>query len=261
MNNPNIVLNLLESGIYQLIINRPRALNALNRETLIALQGAIAQVAADSSARALLVSGAGEKAFVAGADISEMQVMTAFEAQAFSNLGMQVMHDLEALPVPVIALVQGYALGGGCELAMACDWIIATPSAVLGQPEVSLGVPPGFGGTQRLLRAVGRARALELITTGRQVKAAEALAMGLVNQVVEGAELQATGLAQARSIAKQGPLAVRLAKQVIHQGQDMALAQACALETKAFAMCFASADQREGMAAFLARRPAQFSGE
>jgi enoyl-CoA hydratase len=144
---------------------------------------------------------------------------------------------------------------------MACDWIIATPSAVLGQPEVSLGVPPGFGGTQRLLRAVGRARALELITTGRQVKAAEALAMGLVNQVVEGAELQATGLAQARSIAKQGPLAVRLAKQVIHQGQDMALAQACALETKAFAMCFASADQREGMAAFLARRPAQFSGE
>ncbi len=160
MSYQNLLLEQAEPGIYLLTVNRPQALNALNAATLAELAQAVAQVAADGGARALLVTGAGDKAFVAGADISEMQALTADQARAFSEQGMRVMHALEALPVPVIALVQGYALGGGCELAMACDWIIAAERAVFGQPEVNLGIPPGFGGTQRLARLVGRARAL-----------------------------------------------------------------------------------------------------
>ena len=183
MSYQNLLLEQPESGIYVLTVNRPQALNALNAATLDELARAVAQVAAAAGARVLLVTGAGDKAFVAGADISEMQQLTAVQAQAFSEQGMQVMHALEALPIPVIALVQGYALGGGCELAMACDWIIAGERAVFGQPEVNLGIPPGFGGTQRLTRLVGRARALELVTTARQIKAEEALAIGLVHDL------------------------------------------------------------------------------
>lgn len=257
----NLLLEQTEPGIYLLTLNRPQALNALNAATLDELVLAIAQISADPRARALLVTGAGDKAFVAGADISEMQSLTADQARVFSEKGMQVMHGLEALPVPVIALVQGYALGGGCELAMACDWIIASERAVFGQPEVNLGIPPGFGGTQRLARLVGRARALELVTTARQVKAGEALAIGLVMEVVPAAELRARGMAVARMIAAKGPVAVRLAKQAVHRGQDLDLANACAYETAAFALAFATADQREGMDAFLAKRAARFSGK
>lgn len=256
----NLLLEQPEPGIYLLTVNRPQALNALNAATLNELAQAVAQVAADAAARVLLVTGAGDKAFVAGADISEMQQLTADQARAFSEQGMQVMHALEALPVPVIALVQGYALGGGCELAMACDWIMASDRAVFGQPEVNLGIPPGFGGTQRLARLVGRARALELITTARQVGAAEALAIGLVNQVVPAAELRSRGLTTAHTIAAKGPVAVRLAKQAVQRGQDLDLANACAYETAVFALAFATADQREGMRAFLEKRAAQFNG-
>src|SRR5687768_7118128 len=167
----NVLLEQPDPGIYLLTVNRPQALNALNAATLDELADAIAQVAQDAGARVLLVTGAGDKAFVAGADIGAMQSMSALEAQAFSAQGMRVMHALEALPVPVIALVNGYALGGGCELAMSCDWIVASERATFGQPEVNLGIPPGFGGTQRLARIVGRARALELVVTARQVKA------------------------------------------------------------------------------------------
>lgn len=256
----NLLLEQPEPGIYLLTVNRPQALNALNAATLKELAQAAAQVAADAAARVLLVTGAGDKAFVAGADISEMRQLTADQARAFSEKGMQVMHALETLPVPVIALVQGYALGGGCELAMACDWIMASERAVFGQPEVNLGIPPGFGGTQRLARLVGRARALELITTARQVKADEALAIGLVNQVVPAAELRNSGLVIARTIAAKGPVAVRLAKQAVQRGQDLDLANACAYETAVFALAFATADQREGMRAFLEKRAAQFNG-
>jgi enoyl-CoA hydratase len=256
----NLLLEQPESGIYLLTVNRPQALNALNAATLDELAQAAAQVAADAAARVLLVTGAGDKAFVAGADISEMQQLTADQARAFSEKGMQVMHALEVLPVPVIALVQGYALGGGCELAMACDWIMASDRAVFGQPEVNLGIPPGFGGTQRLARLVGRARALELITTARQIRADEALAIGLVNQVVPAAELRNSGLAVARTIAAKGPVAVRLAKQAVQRGQDLDLANACAYETAAFALAFATADQCEGMRAFLEKRSAKFNG-
>jgi len=257
----NLLLEQPEPGIYLLTVNRPQALNALNAATLGELMQAIAQVAADPGARALLVTGGGEKAFVAGADIAEMRQLTAEQALAFSAGGMNVMHALEALSVPVIALVNGYALGGGCELAMACDWIIASERAVFGQPEVNLGIPPGFGGTQRLTRLVGRARALELVTTARQVKAEEALAIGLVMRVVPAAELRDAGLAVARTIAAKGPVAVRLAKQAVQRGQALDLASACNLETSLFALAFATADQKEGMRAFVEKRAALFRGE
>ena len=257
----NLLLEQPGPGIYLLTVNRPQALNALNAATLGELMQAIAQVAADAGARALLVTGGGDKAFVAGADIAEMQQLTAEQALAFSAAGMNVMHALEALSVPVIALVNGYALGGGCELAMACDWIIASERAVFGQPEVNLGIPPGFGGTQRLTRLVGRARALELVTTARQVKADEALAIGLVTRVVPAAELRDAGLAVARTIAAKGPVAVRLAKQAVQRGQALDLASACNLETSLFALAFATADQKEGMRAFVEKRAALFRGE
>lgn len=260
MTYQNLLLEKAEPGIYLLTVNRPQALNALNAATLAELARAIAEIAADAAARVLLVTGAGEKAFVAGADISEMADYSAVQAQAFSEQGMQVMRALETLPVPVIALVHGYALGGGCELALACDWIIATDRAVFGQPEVNLGIPPGFGGTQRLARRVGSARALELITTARQIKAEEALAIGLVTRVVPAGELRNTGLTVARTIAAKGPVAIRLAKQAVVQGQGMSLANACAHETAMFALAFATDDQREGMQAFLGKRPARFSG-
>ncbi|MBX3663183.1 MAG: enoyl-CoA hydratase/isomerase family protein [Burkholderiales bacterium] len=260
MSDQNLLLEQPEPGVCLLTVNRPKALNALNAATLDELLNALATVAGDAAARALLVTGAGERAFVAGADIAEMAGFTAAQAQAFSEHGMRVMSALEALPVPVIALVNGYALGGGCELALACDWIIAAENAVFGQPEVNLGIPPGFGGTQRLARIVGRARALELVTTARQLRAAEALAIGLVNEVVPAAALRERGLEVARSIAAKGPQAVRLAKQAVHRGLDQDLAGGCAYETAAFALAFATADQREGMRAFLEKRAAKFSG-
>ena len=257
----NILLEQLEAGIWLLTVNRPKALNALNAATLDEIAAAVAKVAADDGARVLLVTGAGEKAFVAGADISEMRDATIEQAREFSEKGMCVMHAIEALPVPVIALVNGYCLGGGCELALACDWILASDTAVFGQPEVNLGIPPGFGGTQRLPRKLGPARALELLTTGRQVKADEALRIGLANHVYPAAELRAKGLELARTIASKGPAAVRLVKQAVQRGGNLDLYSACALETDLFARAFATQDQKEGMRAFLEKRPAQFAGK
>jgi enoyl-CoA hydratase len=261
MNFKNILLEQPEAGIYLLTVNRPKALNALNAATLDDIGSAIKAVAADDKARALLVTGAGDKAFVAGADIAEMKAATIEQGCAFSEQGMQVMHALEALPVPVIALVNGYALGGGCELALACDWILAAENAVFGQPEVNLGILPGFGGTQRLPRRIGSARALELLTTARQVKATEALAMGLANHIFPASELKAKGLEMARIIAAKGPVAVRLAKEAVKRGGNLDLFTACALETDFFARAFGSEDRKEGMAAFLEKRPARFSGK
>jgi enoyl-CoA hydratase len=261
MNFKNVLLEQPEPGIYLLTVNRPKALNALNSATLDELAQAIGCVAADQTARVLLVTGAGEKAFVAGADIGEMKDCTPGQARAFSEQGMNVMHAIESLPVPVIALVNGYALGGGCELALACDWIVAADNAVFGQPEVSLGILPGFGGTQRLTRRIGRARALELLTTARQVKADEALRVGLANHVHPAAELRARGLETARTIAAKGPRAVRLAKEAARRGEDLDLGNACALETALFALAFATADQKEGMRAFIEKRPPRFSGD
>ncbi len=260
MTYQNITLEHAEPGIYVLTVNRPQALNALNAVMLDEIVHACGRVAADGAARALLMTGAGEKAFVAGADIAAMKPMNAQQAFAFSEAGQHAARVIEELPVPAIALVNGYALGGGCELALACDWMIASERAVFGQPEVNLGIPPGFGGTQRLARRVGRALAMELVTTGRQIKADEALRIGLVNQMVAADALMNTGLAQARLIAAKAPLAVRACKQAVRRGLDMDLANACALETSLFALTFGSADRLEGMTAFLEKRAAQFKG-
>lgn len=257
----NILLDQPESGVWLLTVNRPEALNSLNAATLQEIGAAVAHIAADGTARVLLVTGAGEKAFVAGADIAEMQIATVEQAREFSEQGMRVMHALEELPLPVIALIQGYALGGGCELALACDWIIAADTAIFGQPEVNLGIPPGFGGTQRLPRRVGAARALELLVTARQVKAGEALAMGLANHVYPASELRTKGLEAARLIARKGPIAVRLAKQAVLRGANLDLFAACAVETELFARAFGTRDQKEGMTAFLQKRKAHFRGQ
>jgi enoyl-CoA hydratase len=257
----NILLEQPEPGIYLLTFNRPKALNALNAATLDEIAAAVATVAKDDSARVLLVTGAGEKAFVAGADIAEMQNATMEQGRAFSEKGMNVMYALEALPVPVIAMVNGYALGGGCELALACDWILASDNAAFGQPEVNLGIPPGFGGSQRLPRRIGPARALELLTTARQVKAPEALAIGLANHIYPLSELMAKGLEMARQIAGKGPVAVRLVKQAVQRGGNLDLFTACSLETDLFAQAFGTQDRKEGMTAFVEKRPARFSGK
>ena len=261
MSYANVTLETPEQGIYLLTVNRPKALNALNKATLTDIAAALEAVRADEAARVLLVTGAGGKAFVAGADIAEMQSYTVEEARAFSAQGMAVMHAIEALPIPVVALVGGYALGGGCELALSCDWILAADNAVFGQPEVKLGIPPGFGGTQRLTRLLGRAMALELLTTARQVKAEEARAIGLANHVYPAAELLDRGLEMARSIAANGPIAVRIAKQCAQRGADLDLGNACVLETNSFALAFATEDQKEGMGAFVSKRPARFAGK
>jgi enoyl-CoA hydratase len=260
MDYSTILLEQPEAGIHLLTVNRPKALNALNAGTLDEIAAAIAQVGSDPAARVLLVTGAGDKAFVAGADIAQMQSFGPADAQAFSEKGNRTFRMLEMLPFPAIALVNGYALGGGCELALACDWIIASELAAFGQPEVNLGVVPGFGGTQRLPRLIGRARAMELLVTGRMVKAQEALRIGLVTQVVAPEQLRETGLELARTIASKGPIAVRLTKQIVQRGQDLDLSNACQQEAYAFALACATEDQKEGMKAFLEKRPAKFVG-
>lgn len=255
-----LALELTERGIYLLTLNRPDSLNALNSETFSEFALAIKRVADDSEARVLLITGAGEKAFVAGADISEMQDKSAVEGMAFSRTAMELFRQLELLPIPVIAVVNGYCLGGGCELAMACDWIIASENAVFGQPEVNLGITPGFGATQRLTRLVGPARAMELIVSGRHLSAGEAQAWGLVNHVYPPQELMGEALAMAELICHKGPLAVRLSKQAIVRGQSLDLDSGCQIESQAFGLCFSTEDQKEGMAAFLEKRKADFKG-
>jgi len=256
----NVLLERPEAGVALLTVNRPKALNALNAQTLDEIGAAVAEVGADPAIRVLLVTGAGDKAFVAGADIVQMQGFTAMEGKIFSLRGMKSFRSLETLPIPAIAVVNGYCLGGGCELAMSCDWILASEKAVFGQPEASLGVTPGFGGTQRLTRLVGRAMALELVTTARQVKAEEARQIGLANHVYPAETLMEEALKMARSIVAKGPVAVRLAKEGVQRGQDLDLDNACVLESELFGLCFSTDDQKEGMSAFLEKRKADFRG-
>jgi enoyl-CoA hydratase len=256
----NVLLERPEEGVAVLTVNRPKALNALNAQTLDEIGAAALEVGADSSIRVLLVTGAGDKAFVAGADIVQMQSFTAMEGKIFSLRGMKSFRSLETLPIPAIAVVNGYCLGGGCELAMSCDWILASDKAIFGQPEASLGVTPGFGGTQRLTRLVGRAMALELVTTARQVKAEEARQLGLVNHVYPAETLMEEALKMARSIVSKGPVAVRLAKEGVQRGQDLDLDNACVLESELFGLCFSTDDQKEGMTAFLEKRKAEYRG-
>ncbi len=247
-----------DGPVATLTVDRPKSLNAINAQTLRELEEALNQVAEHPDARALIVTGGGEKAFVAGADIAEMQNFSVAQALDLSRLGHRVMAKLEALAVPTIAAVNGFALGGGCELALACDFIYASEKAKFGLPEVTLAVIPGFGGTQRLTRLLGRARAKELIFTGELIDAAKAKELGLALEVLPVDRLMPHCVEVAQKIAKRGPLAIAAAKRVIERGADVPLSQANELEAQAFGEVFGTADQKEGMTAFLAKRPAVF---
>jgi len=218
-------------GVVRLTINRPKALNALNSDVLSALEAHLVELEAHPNLRAVLITGAGEKSFVAGADITEMRDKTPEEARAFASQALRTIKRLETLPVPVVALVNGFCLGGGCELALACDWAVASDNAIFGQPEVLLGVIPGFGGTQRI---------------------------GLVNRVMPQAELESYVEELTKQLKGNGPLSVRGAKQAVHDGMDQDLDSALALETSLFAFCFAGQEQKEGMSAFVEKRKPNF---
>lgn len=241
-------------------INRPEALNALNAVVLEELAAAFAELEANDAVACVILTGSGSKAFVAGADITAMQTLDAVAARQFSRLGQALLNQIETFPRPVIAAVNGFALGGGCELAMACDIRIAAENARFGQPEVNLGVIPGWGGTQRLARLVGRGRAKELLFTGDMIDAREAWRIGLVNQVVAADSLLAEVRGMAAKIAGKGPVAVHLVKEAVDSGLEMDLDRAGRFETNLFGLCFATTDQKEGMQAFLDKRPAKFTG-
>jgi enoyl-CoA hydratase len=240
-----------------LTLNRPDALNALNEALLRELADAVAAVGRDSEARALVVTGEG-RAFAAGADIEAMSHMSPIEAEAFSRLGHESFAALEALSIPTIAAVNGFALGGGCELACSCDWIYASTKAVFGQPEVHLGLIPGFGGTSRVTRRVGIAWAKEIVLGGQNLRADDALRIGLANRVFEADELLAKALEAGEAVASNGPVAVASAKRVLQQAQDADLRVANALEQTAFGAVFATEDKTEGVAAFLEKRDPNF---
>jgi enoyl-CoA hydratase len=250
-----------DGAVATLTVNRPKALNALNVATMREMAAAITALAEDPAVRALIVTGAGDKSFVAGADITEMRPMGTTEALAFSSLGHRFGRILEEVPFVTIAAVNGFALGGGCELAMACDLIYASEKARFGQPEVSLGVIPGFGGTSRLVRLVGLQRAKELVFTGDTLTAERAVAVGLALQVLPPEQLLVHCREVAGRIALRGPLAIAQAKRLMNEGADLPLSAANALERQGFAALFGSQDQREGMAAFVEKRPPVFSGK
>ncbi len=249
-----------EDALAILTIDRPKALNAFNTKALHEVEQALRFLAHNSQLRALIVTGGGDKAFVAGADIAEMLNFTPNEAREFAGIGHRVFHIMESLSIPTIAAVNGFALGGGCELALCCDLIYASEKAKFGLPEVGLGVIPGFGGTQRLTRLVGRVRAKELIFTGRIIDAAKAKEIGLVLDVYPPAELLTRAREVASEMMKKGPLAIAQAKRVIEFGADGDLRSANELERQGFSMLFGSEDQREGMKAFLEKRTPAFKG-
>lgn len=239
-------------------INRPEKLNAFSTALLRELVDVFEQISGDNSVRVVILTGAGERSFVAGADIKEMADLSEEQGRAFGELGHATPNLIAAMPQPVIGAINGYAFGGGCELAIACDFRIASENAQFAQPEVSLGIPPGWGGSQRLPRLVGTGFAADLILTGRRIDAAEALRIGLVNQVTTLEELMPTALGLAEQIAKNSPMAVQSAKQLMRRAFDEPLAKGLAAEIDAFGASFGTADQREGMAAFVERRTAEF---
>jgi enoyl-CoA hydratase len=249
-----------EAPLAIVTVNRPQVLNALNAQVFDDLENAFTILAADPTIRAILITGAGEKAFAAGADIKELSKTDDVLGERLSLRGQAVFAHIESCGKPVIACVNGFALGGGCELALACTLRIASETAKLGQPEVKLGLVPGYGGTQRLPRLVGPSAALRLILTADIISASEALRIGLVDEVVPAAELLSTARALALKIAAQAPLAVAASMEAVRLGADLPLAAALALEAKIFGRLSASADKHEGVAAFLEKRPANFVG-
>ncbi len=257
----DLVLRRDEGAVALLTLNRPKALNALNQPLLTRLAERLREVGTDDAIRAVVLTGSGEKAFVAGADIAEMADYDAATAQHFALVGQSVFNHIASLGKPVIAAVNGFALGGGLELVLACDFAIASQKAKFGLPEVTLGVIPGFGGTQRLARLIGRHNALRWILTGDVHGADDALRLGLVTQLVEPEQLQSVALEVAQRVASRGPVALAAARQVVDQGWDLPLADGLRKEAAAFGRLFKSADQKEGMAAFLQKRPAKFLGK
>ena len=241
-------------------LNRPKVLNALNRRTLEELDACVREVIADEAVRVVILTGAGEKAFVAGADINELAQLTPVAGRDYGLFGQSVLDRIEAAPKPFIAAVNGFALGGGCELAMACHLRIASENARLGQPEVKLGIIPGYGGTQRLARLVGKGRALQLVMSGEQITAEQALKIGLVNEVVPLPDLIPEAEALAKKIAANAPLAVRFAIEAVNRGLEMPLAEGLYLEATLFSLCCTTEDMKEGTQAFLEKRPAKFTG-
>ena len=243
----------VEGQIGIITINRPKALNALNRTVLEELDKTLDAVDQET-VRCLILTGAGEKSFVAGADIGEMSTLTKAEGEAFGKKGNDVFRKLETFPIPVIAAVNGFALGGGCEISMSCDIRICSENAVFGQPEVGLGITPGFGGTQRLARIVGTGKAKEMIYGARNIKAEEAYRIGLVNNVYPAEELMPAAKKLASTIARNAPIAVRNCKRAINEGLQVDMDQAIVIEEKLFGDCFETHDQKEGMSAFLEKR-------
>ncbi|GFP77585.1 short-chain-enoyl-CoA hydratase [Clostridium fungisolvens] len=256
----NVILEK-EGNIAIVTINRPKALNALNSETLKDIDTVVSELEKDKEVYAVILTGAGEKSFVAGADISEMKDLNEEQGREFGALGNKVFRRLEVLDKPVIAAISGFALGGGCELAMACDIRIASVKAKFAQPESGLGITPGFGGTQRLPRIVGLGKAKELIYTGDIINAEEALRIGLVNKVVALEDLMTEAKALANKIAKNAPIAVKLCKDAIDRGMQVSIDEAIVIEAEDFGKCFATEDQTEGMTAFVERREKNFKNQ
>ena len=246
-------------GITLMKISAPKSLNALNSTILKEIDDFIGSL--DATTRVLIITGDGEKSFVAGADISEMAHLDEPQGFEFGRLGAQVFRRIETLPIPVIAAVNGFALGGGCELAMSCDIRIASNKAKFGQPEVGLGIIPGFSGTYRLPKLIGQGYAKEMIYTGKVIRADEALRIGLVNAVYEPEELMDKAMEMAQMMLKNAPVGISLAKQSINEGYDLDADGAIGLENKLFGKCFATSDQKEGMDAFLNKRKAAFTGK
>ena len=241
-------------------VNRPKVLNALNKATWVDLRTAFEDARDDAAVRGVILTGAGDKAFIAGADISELARVTAFEAEQSSRFGQEVLDLIEDLGKPVIAAVNGFALGGGCETAMACTIRLAVENAKFGQPEVKLGLVPGGGGTQRLPRLVGKGRALQLILSGETISAAEAYRIGLVNEIVPAADLIARAEAILKKIAANAPIAIKFALEVTNKGLETSQSEGLLLEASYFGLCAATEDKKEGTSAFLEKRAPQFHG-
>ncbi|MGI6453253.1 MAG: short-chain-enoyl-CoA hydratase [Syntrophomonadaceae bacterium] len=256
----NVILEK-KGRVAVLVINRPQALNALNKDTLLDIQRGVEDVRDDDSIDVLIITGAGDRAFVAGADITFMVEMQPMEARNFGQLGSEVLRLIETMEKPVIAAINGFCLGGGCELAMACDFRICSEKAKFGQPEVGLGVTPGFGGTQRLPRIVGIGMAKQLLYTGDIINANEALRIGLVNYVVPSEDLMSNVMEIAKKIASRGQTSVRLCKAVVNAGMQTDIDSALVIEKDAFGLCFATEDQKEGMKAFTEKRQPNFTGK
>ncbi len=259
MTYENILVDTNEA-IATITFNRPKALNALNAALLAELTEAVDAISRDPNVRVLILTGAGDKAFVAGADIKELDGLSPLQAKAVAIKGQGAIDKIAALPIPVIAAVNGYALGGGTEMALACDFIYAADTASMGLPETNLGLIPGFGGTQRLARLIGPNQAKELIYTGKIITAAQAHALGLVNQVFPAVELMDQVIATARVMANKGRVSLRAAKEAVDSGLDTDLATGLKIEQNAFAFCMASEDAREGTRAFIEKRKANFAG-